>query len=242
VLRGGPAREVSTHEPDGLGRIALGEEAVRIVAARHGDDNPRLLPLLMDLAVLCSSYGDFVGSNDAAKRAAALAARVLRAGSPVLAEARENARKTTKNLDAVLKHVRRAQGSRPAPLSRRRMQFAALELFERRGISSVHVDGQRVPAKISKHDNETASQTAIEQDEKMKAETARAVARLETPCAGCGASCAEGSPAFKRCAACQAVAYCTRECQKAHWKIAHKRDCATMAGAAGGDAANAPSA
>jgi hypothetical protein len=53
---------------------------------------------------------------------------------------------------------------------------------------------------------------------------------------------AAGAPAFKRCAACQAVAYCTRECQKAHWKKAHKRECATLAGAAGGAAANAPSA
>jgi hypothetical protein len=79
-------------------------------------------------------------------------------------------------------------------------------------------------------------QEMFEHDKKMQAESARAAARHDTPCTGCGASRAEGAPAFKRCAACQAVAYCTRECQKAHWKKAHKRDCATLAGAAAKDA------
>jgi hypothetical protein len=193
----------------------------------------------MGLCDLCNSYHDVVGANDAAKRAAALAARVLRAGSPVLANVRENARVFAANLDNVLDRVRCADGSSPATLDRRTVQRAALALFARGTLSRSCVDDQRVPAGCS----EQALQGERERLKHGRAaatimrEVARAQARFVTPCSGCGASNPEGAPAFKRCAACQAVAYCTRECQKAHWKKAHKRECATLAGAA-----SAPSA
>lgn len=47
--------------------------------------------------------------------------------------------------------------------------------------------------------------------------------------ASVGAGVAEetGSAApFKRCSQCRAVAYCSRECQAAHWKKGHKKACA----------------
>jgi hypothetical protein len=44
-------------------------------------------------------------------------------------------------------------------------------------------------------------------------------------CAGCGAAAAADGAGFNRCAACKAVFYCTAECQKAHWKAAHKAPC-----------------
>ncbi|GAD95501.1 hypothetical protein PMAA_027550 [Paecilomyces variotii No. 5] len=34
---------------------------------------------------------------------------------------------------------------------------------------------------------------------------------------------------LKRCARCQATMYCSRECQKAHWKAAHKSQCVWFA-------------
>ena len=58
--------------------------------------------------------------------------------------------------------------------------------------------------------------------------------RLETPCAGCGAVRKVDALPYKNCSACRAVCYCTRECQKKHWK-AHKRECATLAAGADGD-------
>jgi hypothetical protein len=44
-------------------------------------------------------------------------------------------------------------------------------------------------------------------------------------CAHCGAHDQAGGGALKACTRCQAVHYCNRECQRAHWK-AHKKDCA----------------
>ena len=239
VLCGHPAREVSTHEPGGLGVIALAEEAVRILVALHGEDSPLLLPKLKDLFELCASYADVVGANDAAQRGAALAARVLQAGSPLLADAREKAESAAEILDSVLSDLRRAGGSIPAAHTRRAVQLAALEFYASGEIPGAGTDGLRIIVDMP----EGAAQKSLKRAKKLEAESARAAARLNTPCTGCGASPGEGAPAFKRCAACQAVAYCTRECQKAHWKKAHKRECATLAGAApGGGAANAPSA
>jgi hypothetical protein len=40
------------------------------------------------------------------------------------------------------------------------------------------------------------------------------------------------APPFKLCSACKKVSYCNADCQKGHWKRAHKRECATLAGTA----------
>ena len=40
-------------------------------------------------------------------------------------------------------------------------------------------------------------------------------------CARCGAAAAD----LKACARCKSVAYCSRECQAAHWKAGHKKNC-----------------
>ena len=34
-----------------------------------------------------------------------------------------------------------------------------------------------------------------------------------------------GAPATNRCSACQKVAYCSNNCQRAHWKSKHKSQC-----------------
>jgi hypothetical protein len=41
------------------------------------------------------------------------------------------------------------------------------------------------------------------------------------PCAQCG----ELFPKLKQCSRCKAVAYCSRDCQLAHWKAGHKQAC-----------------
>ena len=41
----------------------------------------------------------------------------------------------------------------------------------------------------------------------------------------CGNSC--GQQGTKRCSKCQTVYYCSKECQKAHWKI-HKKACSEI--------------
>jgi hypothetical protein len=45
-------------------------------------------------------------------------------------------------------------------------------------------------------------------------------------CASCGHSKNKEGGALLRCAACKRVMYCSRSCQAAHWKAAHKRECA----------------
>jgi hypothetical protein len=39
---------------------------------------------------------------------------------------------------------------------------------------------------------------------------------------------------FKKCARCAAVPYCSKACQKAHWRAGHKRECQPRDGGAGG--------
>jgi hypothetical protein len=64
---------------------------------------------------------------------------------------------------------------------------------------------------------------------RMRSASARAT-RHEMPCAGCGAVPERDVPRFRRCGACNAVAYCGVECQRLHWRRQHKRECSTLAG------------
>ena len=48
-------------------------------------------------------------------------------------------------------------------------------------------------------------------------------------CAGCGKHYER--TALKRCSKCLGVAYCSRECQVAHWKGGHKQHCQEIAAA-----------
>jgi hypothetical protein len=77
------------------------------------------------------------------------------------------------------------------------------------------------------------------QVDEMCARAAADAARLGlATCGTPGCGRVESCPkAFKVCSQCRAVKYCTRECQKAGWKAGHKRECAAMAGGAGGSGA-----
>jgi hypothetical protein len=39
---------------------------------------------------------------------------------------------------------------------------------------------------------------------------------------------ADGDTKYSRCAQCLAVCYCSKECQRAHWKAGHKGECAPV--------------
>ena len=47
--------------------------------------------------------------------------------------------------------------------------------------------------------------------------------QLEITCLKCGKEEEPGAK-FKKCGKCEDVCYCSRECQKAHWKE-HKKEC-----------------
>ena len=48
----------------------------------------------------------------------------------------------------------------------------------------------------------------------------------------CGRLEKRGQPKFKKCSGCLAVLYCSRACQKAHYRTQHKQECQSMAQAA----------
>ena len=82
---------MSLHEPNGLGRIALGEEALRIRAEVLGEESPALIPHLMSLAMLLNHHGDVMESAAVMTRAATLAAATLGEAHPTTLSAREQA-------------------------------------------------------------------------------------------------------------------------------------------------------
>lgn len=47
----------------------------------------------------------------------------------------------------------------------------------------------------------------------------------EKACAGCGAEQGLDGNGFKVCGKCGKSQYCSKECQKAHWQMAHKKEC-----------------
>ena len=42
-------------------------------------------------------------------------------------------------------------------------------------------------------------------------------------------NCLKDGTGFERCSKCKCVRYCSRECQRAHWKRSHKKVCAHLA-------------
>jgi len=51
-------------------------------------------------------------------------------------------------------------------------------------------------------------------------------------CSCCGKTSDEKK--FPRCKRCKRVAYCSKECQKKHWKAGHKKDCVRVGKGGGG--------
>jgi hypothetical protein len=47
----------------------------------------------------------------------------------------------------------------------------------------------------------------------------------EPGCAQCGAARRKNNKKLQRCAGCGLIRYCSRECQKAHWKVQHRHEC-----------------
>ena len=46
-----------------------------------------------------------------------------------------------------------------------------------------------------------------------------------TECTNCSSSSALGAKGLLRCSRCLAARYCSRECQRSHWKAGHKQVC-----------------
>ena len=92
-----------------------------------------------------------------------------------------------------------------------------------------HRDNDGVTALSMQMDPEKAAILHRATDCRAKMSAAEQNQRELYTCAACDKDLTAQNP--KRCAACRLVAYCSKECQKAHWK-AHKKDCAAAAAAA----------
>lgn len=216
-------RLVSLHEPDGLGRIALGEEGVRIRTQILGEQSPALVPHLMALGILMHHHCDVMEAGAVMARAANLAAASLGESHQTTRSARQQAASAAENLRMVQSRVRPPG----LQLTRRMAQRAMLQLMGNGGLVEPPRPAQRSAASEAAHSRRAAAQCV---DRAHRASDR--LQRHDPPCAGCGAVRAADAPHFKLCSACKLVSYCGAECQKAHWKRTHKRECATLAGAA----------
>jgi len=52
--------------------------------------------------------------------------------------------------------------------------------------------------------------------------------KIHFSCENCDKTAQGVEPPLQQCSDCMVVAYCSRECQKSHWKNQHKHDCARM--------------
>lgn len=219
-------RSVRLGEPDGVGRIALWEEVIGMLVHMHGNESPRLIDPLTEFTRVLSRFSDLKQLAHVTAWLARLTAATMGPTHQVARAAAENAAAVQENLGVVVAHIRSSMGARfgldlgaGAEPDGATVKRAAAEMLSSGAFGSF---------------GRTAIENKIRQDahgERARAAALKVTKRLETPCAGCGALKPASAQPFKLCSICRAVCYCTRECQKAHWKK-HKRDCATLAATA----------
>jgi hypothetical protein len=151
------------------------------------------------------------------------------------------------------KEAKNAAGGTPLHFAALNGQVEAIKALEQLGaqIYAQDADGE-TPLKLSiQYGHHQAAQVlrelertararkvAAEQAERTAAgrgsvETTAAASQAGA-CAACGSSSIPTDAAFKTCARCKAVQYCSKDCQRTHWPV-HKASCA--AATAAGEAA-----
>ena len=220
-------RMVSLHEPDGLGRIALSEEAMRIRTEALGVSDAALIAPMMAHGTLLNHHGDVMEAAAVMERVAKLAFNKLGGTHSTTVSARVQAKSAQDNLKLLQSTV--VLDPPTKQLDRRTAQVAYLKLMQAGTFK------ERLGEQIGRREGESEAdyrKRATEEGLDRARRAANQLQRHDPPCAGCGAVRDAAAPPFKLCAACKKVAYCTADCQKGHWKRAHKRECSTLAGTA----------
>ena len=220
-------RLVSLHEPDGLGRIALSEEAMRIRTEALGVSDAALIAPMMAHGILLNHHGDVMEAAAVMERVAKLAFNKLGGSHSTTISARVQAASAQDNLKLLQSTVVLDPPTRQ--LDRRTAQVAYLKLMQD-GTFKEHRGKQ--PGRREGESEADYRKRITEEGLDRAQRAANKLQRHDPPCAGCGVVRGADAPPFKLCSACKKVSYCNADCQKGHWKRAHKRECATLAGTA----------
>jgi hypothetical protein len=144
----------------------------------------------------------------------------------VLGPAHPDTLNTASLLDQMRSHIRAAQ---PAAAAGNAARGAANQLpagtrvLVQRLVANPEHNGKR--ARVVSFDARSGRYCVALDDGRELSLKAECVARLGCAAAGCASE-----EASSVCARCEAVRYCSRECQRADWKT-HKPACAAAAGA-----------
>ena len=219
-------RLVSLHEPDGLGRIALSEEAMRIRTEALGVSDAALIAPMMAHGILLNHHGDVMEAAAVMERVAKLAFNKLGGTHSTTISARVQAKSAQDNLELLESVV---SLNPPRPLDRRTAQVAYLKLMKDGTFKEFR---GKQPGRLKGESDADYDKRITEEGLGRAQRAANKLQRHDPPCAGCGVVRGADAPPFKLCSACKKVSYCNADCQKGHWKRAHKRECATLAGTA----------
>ena len=202
---GGVAR---LSEPLGRGMISLSEAVLQGYDAHFGAQSPRVVERLTYHAQECTKQGDLIGGIGYYKRLVALCISAFGARHDVTQTAQHD-------LDTRTQHLSYVQSTMPAHLRSSR--------------DAVHQKAAAMMSPGRANAFAFAAEPAVQAASAAVVSAADAAVKAATrgrrfACAACGALPAQDATPFQKCAACTAVTYCGKECQRAHWP-AHRADC-----------------
>ena len=201
----------------GQGKHAEAEQIEREVLAAHkrvlGPEHPDTLTSAGNLAVPLFDQRKYAEAQP-------LCEATLEVQRRVLGPAHPHTLNTASWLDTVRSHMRTAQPAAAAGSAARgaaRPLPAGTRVLVQRLVAKPEHNGKR--ARVVSFDARTGRYAVALDDGKELSLKAECVAR-----AGCAAAGCASEEASSVCSRCQAVRYCSRECQRTDWK-AHKPVC-----------------
>jgi hypothetical protein len=195
-----------------LGKHAEAEQIIREVLAAErrvlGAEHPDTLTSESNLAVSLLHQGKHAAAEALLHDLAPLQSRVLGADHP-------NTRNTVAGLDYL--RSLRPSSARPSEANGKSILPAGTRVLVQRLVAKPELNGMR--ATVLSFDKRAGRYKVALDDGKELSLKAECVTR-----AGCAAAGCASEEASSVCARCQAVRYCSRECQRADWR-AHKLAC-----------------
>jgi hypothetical protein len=199
------------------GKAAEAEPMLRrlheVLMRVHGAEDPNTLTAANNLAESLSYQGKYVDAEQMLHATLASCQRVLGPAHPnTLGIAR-----SLENVRASIRATPPTNAAAPAAAGAARLLPAGTRVLVQRLVAKPEHNGKR--ARVLSFDARTGRYAEALDDGKELSLKAECVAR-----AGCAAAGCASEEASSVCSRCQAVRYCSRECQRTDWK-AHKPVC-----------------